>query len=386
MGAGHDRVAHELAARMSGSGTRCQVIDVLDLLPLRFGHGLRRSYAWALGNAPSAYAMVYRIFFTSPRARAIAPLTSLAASRLEDLVRLRDPVALVSTFHLGAQIAGHLRAHGRLPVASHVLITDFAVHPLWLHPGNDAYLCPTPAVARAAGAATGRPAWCHAPVVHASFRQRPAPPVRDRPGVTGTPDGTGTPGGTDTPRDTGTPGGTGTPSGTNTPGVMGTPGGGAERVILVAAGSWGVGRVDETARTLAASGRYRPVVLCGRNERLRERLGRETACVALGWRDDMAELMATGHALVDNAAGLTAQEAIAAGVPVIGHRPIPGHGLAGVRAMAKAGLSVYAPDEAALLATLDRLADPSERHRQVARAAAVFDLPSAETVLNALLT
>lgn len=339
MGAGHDRVAHELAARMSGSGTRCQVIDVLDLLPLRFGHGLRRSYAWALGNAPSAYAMVYRIFFTSPRARAIAPLTGVAASRLEDLVRLRDPAALVSTFHLGAQIAGHLRARGRLPVASHVLITDFAVHPLWLHPGNDAYLCPTPAVARAAGTATGRPAWCHAPVVHASFR-RPAPPVRD----------------------------------------------GAERVILVAAGSWGVGRVDETARTLAASGRYRPVVLCGRNERLRERLGRETACVALGWRDDMAELMAMGHALVDNAAGLTAQEAIAAGIPVIGHRPIPGHGLAGVRAMAKAGLSVYAPDAAALLTTLDHLADPAERHRQVARAAAVFDLPSAETLLNALLT
>lgn len=345
MGAGHDRVAHELATRLSGSRVECEVVDVLDLLPLRAGQALRRSYAWTVHHAPSLYAATYRIFFSSPGAPATTPLTVLAASRLEELVRRREPVALVSAFHLAAQIAGHLREHGRLAVPSHVMITDFAVHRLWLHGGNDAYLCPTPAVARAVRMATGRPAWCHAPLVDASFRRarHTAPPVRGRPGGPG-------------------------------------------RVVLVAAGSWGVGRVDETARVLVGSGRYRPVVLCGRNERLRQRLGRVAGCVALGWRDDLAELMAGGHALVDNAAGLTAQEAVAAGLPVVGHRPIPGHGRAGVRAMAQAGLSVYAPDAAALLAALDRLGDPVERRRRVARASAVFDLPSAETLLSALLS
>jgi UDP-N-acetylglucosamine:LPS N-acetylglucosamine transferase len=348
MGAGHDRVAHELAARLSASRVDCEVLDVLELLPLRLGRALRHSYAWTVRHAPALYAATYRVFFTSPGAPATAPLTALAAARLEELAARRAPAALVSTFHLGAQIAGRLRADGRLPVPSHVMITDFAVHRLWLHGGNDTYLCPTPAAARAVRAATGHPAWCHAPVVDPAFRRAgPAgPPVRDRPGGAS---------------------------------ALHCP-------VLVTAGSWGVGRVEETARVLAGSGRYRPVVLCGRNEPLRRRLAGVPGCGALGWRDDLPDLMVTGHALVDNAAGLTAREALAAGVPVVGHRPIPGHGRAGVRAMAEAGLSVYAPDAAALLAALDRLGDPGERRRQVERASAVFDLPSAETLLSALLT
>lgn len=337
MGAGHDRVACELAARLSGSRVECEVIDVLDLLPLRLGHGLRHSYAWTVRHAPVLYAATYRTFFTTPGAPLTAPLTAIAAERLEDLTHRRSPAALVSTFHLGARIAGHLRARGRLPVASHVLVTDFAVHHLWLHSGNDAYLCPTPAAARVVRAATGRPAWCHAPIVDPAFRR--------------------------TAR-TGAPG----------------------DAVIVTAGSWGVGRVEETARALTGSGRYRPVVLCGRDEALRRRLGNVPGCTAYGWRDDMPELLATGYALVDNAAGLTAREAAAAGLPVIGHRPIPGHGRAGVRAMAQAGLSVYARDTAALLTALDRLGDLGERRRQVDRASAVFDLPSAEALLNALLT
>lgn len=344
MGAGHDRVAHELAARLSASRVECEVLDLLELLPLRLGHSLRHSYAWTVRHAPALYAATYRMFFTSPGASVTAPLTALAAGRLEEVAARRSPAALVSTFHLGAQVAGHLRAQGRLLAASHVLVTDFAVHRLWLHAGNDAYLCPTPAAARVVRAATGRPAWCHAPLVDPAFRRAgPSPGDRYRAHA-------------------------------------------LDRPVLVTAGSWGVGRVEETARVLAGSGRYRPVVLCGRNEPLRRRLAGIRGCDALGWRDDMAEVIVTGHALVDNAAGLTAKEAVAAGVPVVGHRPIPGHGRAGVRAMAEAGLSVYARDTTALLAVLDRLGDPAERRRQVDRASAVFDLPSAETLLSALLT
>lgn len=344
MGAGHDRVAHELAARLAVSGVECEVVDLLELLPLGLGRALRRSYAWTVRHAPALYGATYRIFFTSPGASVTAPLPALAAERLEELAARRAPAALVSTFHLGAQVAGHLRAQGRLTAVSHVLVTDFAVHRLWLHAGNDAYLCPTPAAARVVRAATGRPAWCHAPLVNAAFR-RAGRAFGDAAAASA-----------------------------------------LDRPVLVTAGSWGVGRVEETARVLAESGRYRPVVLCGRNEPLRRRLGDIPGCEALGWRDDMAEVMAGGHALVDNAAGLTAKEAIAAGVPVIGHRPIPGHGRAGVRAMAQAGLSVYARDTAELLTALDLFGEPAERRRRVERAAAVFDLPSAETLLSALLT
>ncbi|MCO5967556.1 MGDG synthase family glycosyltransferase [Actinoallomurus soli] len=409
MGAGHDAVAVELAARLAAAGHDADVADVLDLLPLGLGRVLRAWYGWMMRRAPWSYALIYRVFFSpgrrsraapadhraratsadrripavaaehGPRAasagrrtRAVAaehwaraasagrraltasagrrpawlasPLTVLAAARLDRLLRRRSPDLVVSTFHLAAQAAGHLRRAGRSPAPSAVLLTDFAAHRLWLHPGVDRYLCPCPETARDVAAATGRPAACHAPLTRPAFQnaRADAAAVHARLGTR--------------PED---------------------------RLVLVSAGSWGVGEVEETARVLARSGRYVPVVLCGRNDALRARLDAAEGTVALGWRTDLPQLMAVAHALVDNAAGLTCREAFAARLPVVSYRPIPGHGRDGVLAMARAGLSVHAEDAGRLLTELDRLADPAVRARPVARAAALFDAPPAEDLLLA---
>jgi UDP-N-acetylglucosamine:LPS N-acetylglucosamine transferase len=330
MGAGHDGAAAELARRLSADGVDAEVVDVLELLPLRLGRALRWSYRAMIRHAPWLYAAIYRIFFVPDRAPSTSPLTALLAARLERLVRRRRPVAVASTFHLAAQAAGHLRERGRLAVPSIVVLTDFAVHRLWLHPGSDGYLCPTAEVALCVTAATGRPAYRTAPLVRPEFG-RPRTDldqVRDRIGV--------------------------------------RPG---DRLVLIATGAWGVGRAAEAARVLARSGEYVPVVLCGRNDRLRRRL---RGCVALGWRDDVPALMAAAYAVIDNAAGLTCKEALAAGVPVVTYRPIPGHGRGGAEALEEAGLSVHARDETALLAALDALDGTPQRERQVARGSALY--------------
>ncbi|MEV0407429.1 hypothetical protein [Actinoallomurus sp. NPDC050550] len=362
MGAGHDAVAVELARRLTAAGHEAEVVDVLELLPLRLGHALRRWYGWMMRRAPWVYALIYRAFFVSPRpAWAASPLTVLLAARLDRLVRRQPPDLVVSTFHLAAQAAGHLRRTGRLTVPATVLLTDFAAHRLWLHPGADRYLCPCPETAHDVTAATGRPADCHAPLTRPAFRSPPAGSaavhariglgrvrwifVRLRTRSTGH--------------------------------ALGPD----DRTVLVSAGSWGVGEVEKAARVLARSGRYVPVVLCGRNQALRDRLSRIEGLVALGWRDDLPELMGAAYALVDNAAGLTCREAFAARLPVVSYRPIPGHGRDGVLAMARAGLSVHADDAARLVAELDRLGDAAERSRLVARASALFDAPAAEDLL-----
>jgi UDP-N-acetylglucosamine:LPS N-acetylglucosamine transferase len=345
MGAGHDGVAVELARRLGVAGVEAEVADVLALLPLRLGAALRRWYGWMMRTAPWMYALIYRIFFTHGRAMPASPLTVLAAARLRRLLLRRPADEVVSTFHLSAQAAGHLRGRGRLPVPSTVLLTDFAAHRLWLHPGNDRYLCSDPGTAADVTARTGRPAVCHAPVVRSEFRRghgRREASARTL---------------TDSTR---------------------LAGGEANQttIVLISAGSWGVGEVEQTARVLA--GRYRPVILCGRNERLRRSL---RSVPALGWRDDIPALMAGAYALVDNAAGLTCREAFAAGLPVISYRPIPGHGREGARAMARAGLSLYARGPGELLAALDRLAEGTERGRLTRRAAELFAAPSVEDLL-----
>jgi hypothetical protein len=66
-------------------------------------------------------------------------------------------------------------------------------------------------------------------------------------------------------------------------------------------------------------------------------------------------------------------QALAAGVPVVGYRPLPGHGAEGVRRMADLGVSDHAPDEAGLLRSLARLtAQGPERERRIAAGRALF--------------
>jgi UDP-N-acetylglucosamine:LPS N-acetylglucosamine transferase len=427
MGAGHDVIAAELARRLVAEGIEAEVIDVLDLLPLRLGVALRGWYSWMMRSAPWLYALIYRVFFVSDRAPSVSPLTVVIAARLRRLVGSRQVVEVVSTFHVAAQAAGHLRRCGRLPVPSTVLLTDFAAHRLWLHPGNDRYLCSDPTTAHAVHTATGCPVSCHAPVVRPGFLRSGNGAVRivgSGLGQSGNgavsiggsglgPSGNGAVsiGGSELEQS-----GNGAVliggSGLEQSGNGAVPIGGSElgrsdsgaapiirserrpgigtasmrarigaregdRLVLISAGSWGVGGVEETARVLACSGRYLPVTLCGHNRELRRRL-RYTG-VALGWCDDMPGLMSAVYALVDNAGGVTCREAMATGVPVVSYRPIPGHGRDGTMAMARAGLSVYAHDTGELLAALDRFDYGEKRDRQVARGAALFALSPVES-------
>jgi UDP-N-acetylglucosamine:LPS N-acetylglucosamine transferase len=347
MGAGHDGVAAELGRRLAAEGVEAEVVDILRLLPLGLGSSLRRGYGWMIRSAPWLYAAIYKIFFVSERAPSTSPLTLLAAGPLRELVRLRAPEAVVSTFHLAAQVTGHLRERDRLDVPSVVIVTDFAAHRLWLHPGNDRYLCADAVTALTVAEATGRPAFCHAPLVRPEFLKRDADTAR---------------------------------AAARGRARLGIRVG--DRPVLVSAGAWGVGQVEETARVLAASGRYLPVVLCGRSDSLLRRLRDAGTGLALGWCDDMADVFAAAYAMVDNAAGLTCREAFAAGVPVVSYRPIAGHGRDGALAMARAGLSLYARNAAELVEALDRLDGTPERAGLVARGAALFSAASAESLLG----
>ncbi|GII66081.1 hypothetical protein Skr01_61660 [Sphaerisporangium krabiense] len=342
MGAGHDGVAVELAGRLAARGAEVEVIDVLQVLPFRLGPLLRGWYQWAIRRAPWLYEVIYQVFFAGKQGPSSSPLAGLGAARLLRLPGMRGCDEVVSTFHLAAQMAGLLRERGLLRARSTVLLTDFAVHRMWLHPGNDRYLCPDPAAAGPVTAATGRPAYPCAPVVRPRFRHV----------ATG---------------------------GAEPDGVWGRIGAReGDRLVLVSSGSWGVGRVERTARLLARSGRYTPVVLCGGNAALRRRLAAGGAGIALGWRDDLPALMAAAYALVDNAAGLTCQEAFAAGLPVVSYLPIAGHGRASALTAARAGVSAHARRGADLLRALDDLGDRRER------ALALFGSPSAESLIMPL--
>ncbi|MFG2681400.1 galactosyldiacylglycerol synthase [Streptomyces sp. NPDC048392] len=337
MGAGHDTVAAELVRRARERGDDALVVDVLTLLPYGLGGALRSFYRGSVRHFPWAYAALYRLFLRPGTGRRPSgtPLARLAGRRLRELAERTGADVVVPVFHLGAQLTGHLRGRGLLPVPSAVLVIDFEIHRQWLHPGNDHCLCLTEDAAREVREGTGARAGTCAPVVAPEF-------FAD------------------------------TPEATEWRELFGRLGPGRPPVVL-SAGAWGVGsHLDATVRFLTDHG-YLPVVLCGDNRRLRRTLSAAPGALALGWVTDMPGLLHAAQALIDNAAGQTAVQALAAGLPVVAHRPLPGHGADGVRRMAALGVSEVAEDETALLGALRRLTAPGpDRRRRIAAGRALF--------------
>ena len=342
LGAGHDGAAQELARRLAGRGYRAPVVDYLGCFPLRIGAALRGVYRLQLRMAPWAYEATFRVWYLGPALRGVltAVLGLLTRRRLARL--LADPAvcAVVSTYPLQSLVLGRARCRGRLGVPVATFITDFGVHPLWIHPGVDLTICVHGASADEARRRTARPVVAAGPAVRPEFRRGPVDRAAAR-------------------RELGLP-----PE---------------ARVALVVAGAWGVGDVEATFDELHATGSWVPVAACGANEALRARLAARGYGLALGWTDGMHELMSAADVLVQNAGGLSCMEAFAVGLPVVTFRPLAGHGRVNAARMHAAGVAEVAGPGSGLAAALDRAAGP-DRERLVAAGRAVFSGDAAAAV------
>jgi UDP-N-acetylglucosamine:LPS N-acetylglucosamine transferase len=236
-------------------------------------------------------------------ANASASGAALAGAAMLRLIGV-DCALVVSTYPAASHTLGWLRRTGRLAVRSVTYLTDLSAHRLWVATGIDTHLAlhaVTAAQADGLGAADVRVV---APAVAPGFRPDPDPAAwiaaRQRFGLPVT-----------------------------------------SRLALLATGSWGTGEVERSAADVAGTGLATPVVACGRNEPLRQRLAHGGPGIALGWVDDMPALLRACDVVVQNAGGLSSLEALATDVPVITHRPVPGHGLTNAAALDAAGLAAW---------------------------------------------
>jgi processive 1,2-diacylglycerol beta-glucosyltransferase len=342
MGAGHDGAGRELIARLEAQGHRARMHDYLDALPLGIGHFIRWNYQLQLRYAPWSYENSYHMW---PRIYGLLVFLNarLARRRLKHWMRAFPPDVVLSNNPLATLAIGRLRQRGKLRVPAVTFITDFGVHPLWVHRGIDLHLTVHQLAATEAAARSGGEARAPGPLVGERFRSL-LPDRRFARATLGLSD--------------------------------------HERAVLVVAGSWGVGEVEETARLLQRSGRFTPVTVCGRDLRLRQRMEAQGLGVVIGWTDDMPTLMSAADALVENAGGLTSMEAFAAGLPVVTFNPIPGHGRDNAAAMERAGVTRWPSTVDELLGVLDEVtADGPARQALVDAAGAMFCGDAAADVL-----
>ena len=347
MGAGHDHAAAELARRLVASDYHVEVVDFLHLMPFGLGRALRATYTFQLRHCAWTYELGYRALGAAGNLlwRINVLLVSVLTRRsVSKLIMVAQPDAVVSTYPFASLVLGHLRATGELRVPAVTYLTDFAVHPLWVHSGIDLHLAVSgqsaeAATRRGAGASIGT-----GPLVADRFR---APvgsrdEVRHRLGIPTT-----------------------------------------ARVALVVAGSLGLGTMPDVVEAVTTCGNYHVIAVCGRNAKLQVALAKAGfAGTVLGWTDDMPELMSASDVLIENAGGLTAMEAFAAGLPVVTYRAIAGHGRDNASSMNSAMVSRYARTEAELAVSLHDATTPGiARDALVAAGRALFaDDPAAHVI------
>jgi UDP-N-acetylglucosamine:LPS N-acetylglucosamine transferase len=307
-GAGHDAAAREIEACLTRAGAQVTTYDVAELLPLCLGRLLKRAYYAQLRRAPATWtATLSYVEPGRPLHRAAVGVFGLADQRVVGAVAGSDLV--IATHPFAAQALGAARRRGLLSVPVVTYLTDASVHPLWVHPHVDLHLAIHDLAAAQARGWGGHTTTVQ-PVVRLGCRPEVDPLAAYE--ICG-------------PR------------------------------ALVTGGSLGIGELEQAARDIAATGVMTPVVACGSNEDLRSRLALVPGVVALAWRDDLPEVIATSDCVVQNAGGFTSLESLASGTPVVTYRPIPGHGITNAANLEQAGLAPWPRTAADLGATLLRV-------------------------------
>lgn len=337
MGGGHVQISVELQRRLTERGHDVMLVDLLDLMPALARRFLHWVYPWLVERHPALYQRVYDRFFLSPQraGERVGLPVRLAMPRLRRVVRAFDPAVVVSTYHLCTLAVGRLRRRCDLRRPAVSVLTQFAVNDLWIHPASDLELCISEPAAADAGRRAGRPAEVCGPIIRPAFLD----PQLDRATARAR---------LRLPDDV--------------------------CVALITTGSIGLaGSAERAARALARLPGWLPVVVCGRAEQLRERLDSLPGVRALGWVDDMPTLMRAADVLVENAAGMSAKEALGAGLPVITFCPLTGHGKDDVAALRQLELTDVVYDEDELATTVEKLVGDSDRYAdRVARGKALF--------------
>jgi processive 1,2-diacylglycerol beta-glucosyltransferase len=163
-------------------------------------------------------------------------------------------------------------------------------------------------------------------------------------------------------------------------------------ILLLSAGAFGIGPTDfMVERILNLNSDAQTVVVCGRNEELKQRItklieSRSTSFKVIGYTDEMHKLMKVADILIAKPGGMTVSEAIACGLPMCVVSPIPGQEERNSDHLLEEGIAVKCNDLTTLSFKLERLLEDPARLAAMKVNALRFAKPDAsKTIVDTLL-
>ncbi|MGE5577330.1 MAG: MGDG synthase family glycosyltransferase [Syntrophothermus sp.] len=349
-GAGHVKAAEALkvALRELSPATEVVVVDFLRYFNRYVARIAEEAYVTAARRVPKAYEFLYEYEEQRPFTRLKRLQSSMGVVKLARLVDQVRPEVIVSThfFPAGAvwRLQVRLAKQGRhLPNA--VVMTDYVPHPIWVFPAVDAFF-----------------------VAHDAMRdyllEMGISPEKIQ--VTGIP----------------------------IKGEFGLPHSRADLMkkhgldpslpmVLVLSGGRGVGpfpRIMEAMERVEAP--VQLAVIAGRNASLETRLKKmaqqmQMPVTVLGYVENVHEWMAMADLLISKAGGLTVSEAMAAGLPMLIVKPIPGQEVGNMEFLVERGVGRYIKEIDELTGMVESLLRAPETLKRMRAAAREIARPDA---------
>ena len=356
-GAGHVRAAQALEKAFAARGD-CTVehIDAIQYVSKLFQRIYDKAYISMVRRAPELMGVLYDRTdqpWQHPRRR--LALDRLNTGPMIRLLKRVQPDLCVATHFLPAEIIAWLIARRKLSARNAIVVTDYDVHAMWLCRTVDRY--------------------CVALDEAAEYLARIGVP-REKIHVTGIPidplfsvpvDRT------ETRRHLGLD-----------PQAV---------AILIAAGGYGVGPMEQLVKDLLALQRpWQIVAIAGKAEKVRKRLeeisrdagklssGAPKLC-AVGFTTEMDKFMAAADLLVGKAGGLTTSEALARTLPMALIEPIPGQEERNADHLLEAGAAIRCNNLPAAAWKIAALLDDPARRAKMREAANKMARPHAAATI-----
>ena len=356
-GAGHVRAAQALEKAFRAQGN-CEVehIDALQHVSKLFQRLYDKAYIRMVRRAPDLMGLLYEQTdkpWRHPRER--LAMDRLNTQPMIHLLKKIQPDLCVATHFLPAEILAWLIAKKKLQARHAIVVTDYDVHALWLCRTVDRYYVAMQesleylaniGVPREKLHVTGIPI---DPLFEKSVS---AGDARKKLGLTA-----------------------------------------SEPVLLLSAGGYGVGPLEQLVKDLLAMQRpWQIVAIAGKSEPLKKRLDAlskgagktpsgQARLVPVGFTTEMDQYMAAADLLIGKAGGLTTSEALARELPMALVEPIPGQEERNADHLLEAGAAIRCNNLPAAAWKIAKLVDQPEKLRAMKQAARAMAHPGAARVI-----
>lgn len=148
VGGGHGHAANAIKNKIleNEPNSKVEIIDTIKVINPVLDKVIVGSYLQSLKISPSIFEKLYKSTdvesfeetgFTSS---VLSKFNQIIANRISEMIKDWNPDLLIATHPFSANIISYLKLEYNISCPSITVLTDYAPHASWLHPGIDAYI------------------------------------------------------------------------------------------------------------------------------------------------------------------------------------------------------------------------------------------------------